>query len=249
MDFPEPIPPVKPTNFNAPTTEAIVQPCAWRQLGETSAVADAPPPEIISADYVAEVRALSTVPAVGPAEIAISGRSNVGKSTLLNRLAIRKSLARTSKTPGRTRGIIFYDMVARWHGESEKHPLRLVDLPGYGYAQVSATERRGWGPLVEGYVASRDTLKLVLVLVDARRGLEDEERQLCEWLASKALPQRLVLTKADKLTAAERGSAKAKITKELGEAAPVISLVSANSGEGIPALWGAMRRALVAPPR
>src|SRR5688572_11613118 len=106
-------------------------------------------PTILSADFIAEVRPKGKLPPPGPPEIAIAGRSNVGKSTLLNRLVGRKALARTSKTPGRTRGIMFYDLQLRRPGQTEAEPLRLVDLPGYGYAQVSQEERLSWQPLVE----------------------------------------------------------------------------------------------------
>ena len=110
-------------------------------------------PLVVSAQFIAEVRPEQRLPPPGPPEVAIAGRSNVGKSTLLNRLVGRRALARTSKTPGRTRGIMFYELQVRWPGSSEDRPMRLVDLPGYGYAQVSQEERRSWQPLVESYVA------------------------------------------------------------------------------------------------
>ncbi|MES1157742.1 MAG: ribosome biogenesis GTP-binding protein YihA/YsxC, partial [Haliangium ochraceum] len=160
------------------------------------------PPDVRSAVFVAETRTSASLPAVGPPEIAIAGRSNVGKSTLLNRLAGRHGLARTSKTPGRTRGIIFYDLVV---GPGTGRAVRLADLPGYGYAQVSQTERASWQPLLENYAGQRPTLALFIVLVDARRGLEAEERQLVEWLGTLAVPVRVVFTKVDKLTASQRG--------------------------------------------
>ncbi len=203
-------------------------------------------PDIISADYLAEVRVQASLPALGPAEIAISGRSNVGKSTLLNRLAGRKALARTSKTPGRTRGIIFYDLEARWPDQTERRALRLVDLPGYGYAQVARTERKSWGPLIEGYVEARPTLKLFFVLVDARRGIEEDERQLCEWLGGLGVPYQIVVTKVDKLSATERGLVKARCRAAVAPSLPVVTLVSAVNGEGIPGLWAAVLRAVSA---
>jgi len=109
-------------------------------------------PTVLDAVFLAEVREVGQWPPEGPVEVAIAGRSNVGKSTLLNRLAGRRTLARVSKTPGRTRGIIFYDLTLRLPGASERFALRLVDLPGYGYAQVSRDERKAWQRLVEGYV-------------------------------------------------------------------------------------------------
>jgi GTP-binding protein len=200
-------------------------------------------PDIIEAEFLAEARGLDGLPAEGAPEIAIAGRSNVGKSTLLNRLAARRSLARTSKTPGRTRGIIFYDVVARFSGE--RAALRLVDLPGYGYAQVSQTERKSWQALVEGYVKGRAALKLFLILVDARRELATEEAQLVEWLETLQVPHRLVVTKADKLSAAERGQASGRF-KPTGGKAPL--LASGATGEGVPHLWRVIRAATEAAP-
>ena len=144
-------------------------------------------------------------------EIAIAGRSNVGKSTLLNRLAGRKGLARTSKTPGRTRGLVMFSLRFR-RGREERRgrrlpvdELRLIDLPGYGYAKVSQSERSAWQPLIEGYTRTRRALALFVILIDARRGIEDEERQLYEWLGTENVPAQIVFTKVDKLTASARG--------------------------------------------
>jgi len=204
------------------------------------------PPDVRSAVFVAETRTLASLPPAGPPEVAISGRSNVGKSTLLNRLAARRSLARTSKTPGRTRGIIFYDLHIG-PGPAPGRAVRLADLPGYGYAQVSQTERASWKTLLEGYAERRPTLALFIVLVDARRGIEDEERQMVEWLASLNVPTRLVFTKVDKLAASKRGLLRQAVRNALpdtGVAAPL--LTSAESGEGIAEVWDVIVRALPA---
>jgi GTP-binding protein len=201
-------------------------------------------PDVRSATFVAESRTFASLPPVGPPEVAIAGRSNVGKSTLLNRLAARHSLARTSKTPGRTRGIIFYDL--QLGGAPGPGPLlRLADLPGYGYARVSQMERASWQQLLEGYAARRATLALFVVLVDARRGLEDEERQLLEWLATLSIAARVAFTKVDKLTASQRGQLRDSlraIGSRLALGPPL--LVSGQTGDGIPELWGAILRAL-----
>ncbi|HZM35618.1 MAG TPA: ribosome biogenesis GTP-binding protein YihA/YsxC [Burkholderiales bacterium] len=125
----------------------------------------------------------------GPPEIAFAGRSNVGKSSAINALTGRRSLARTSKTPGRTQTINFYDL-----GDQ----ARLVDLPGYGYARVSRGLRAQWGELVDAYLRSRAALAGVVVLMDARHPLTDLDRQLLGWLQSRRLL--VLLSKADKLS-------------------------------------------------
>jgi GTP-binding protein len=198
-------------------------------------------PEVIEASFVAEVRTLDGLLAEGPPEVAIAGRSNVGKSSLLNRLAARRSLARTSKTPGRTRGLVLYDLVTRFPDEEvgAREQLRLVDLPGYGYAQVSHEERKSWQTLVEGYVKARGSLRLCLILVDARRDLELEEAQLIEWLETLPMPHRIVITKVDKLSAGERGAATAKFRAAGGS--PLF--VSGQTGEGVDRLWRVIRAA------
>lgn len=205
-----------------------------------------PAPEVRSALFVAEARTFASLPATGAPEVAIAGRSNVGKSTLLNRLAARHSLARTSKTPGRTRGIIFYDLELASRVEGRPAILlRLADLPGYGYARVSQAERTSWQQLLEGYAERRPTLALFVVLVDARRGIEPEELQLLEWLATLSLPARLVYTKVDKLTASQRGLLRDSLRKKaprLAMGAPL--LVSGQTGDGVPDLWDAILRAL-----
>lgn len=186
---------------------------------------------------MAEVRPRGALPPPGPPEVAIAGRSNVGKSTLLNRLVARRALARTSKTPGRTRGIMFYELQVRWPGSTDDRVMRLVDLPGYGYAQVSQEERRSWQPLVEGYVQGRDTLALFLPLIDARRTVQEEERQLIEWLASLSVPHRLVVTKTDKLSSAARGQLQGQMQRALPAGSPPPLLVSGETGEGLDRLW------------
>lgn len=131
----------------------------------------------------------------GPPEIAFAGRSNVGKSSAINALTGRKRLARTSKTPGRTQTINFYDL-----GEA----ARLVDLPGYGYARVSRAQRAEWGELVGAYLSSRAALVGVVVLMDARHPLTPLDRQLLDWLGDARTL--VLLSKADKLSRREQGT-------------------------------------------
>jgi GTP-binding protein len=199
-------------------------------------------PSIIEATFLAEARAPEQLPPEGPPEIAIAGRSNVGKSTLLNRLAARRSLARTSKTPGRTRGVIFYDLQAQFPGAPDRTALRLADLPGYGYAQVSHQERLQWRTLIEGYVAGRRVLRLFLVLLDARRDIQPDERELLEWLDSLGVAHQLVITKVDKLSSGERGALKDRVKASFAGKAPPVAMVSGETGEGVDQLWRVIAR-------
>ncbi|MBE3595871.1 MAG: YihA family ribosome biogenesis GTP-binding protein [Hydrogenibacillus sp.] len=175
------------------------------------------------AELVKSVARLVDLPPEARPEIALVGRSNVGKSSLINALAGQKNLARTSSTPGKTRLLHFYRF----------DRYDLVDLPGYGYAQVSKAMRRAFGELVEGYLKDRRTLKLILHLIDIRHPPTADDRLMREWMTYHALPQLVVATKADKLSrgralaAARRVADTLKLTPEEG---PVI--FSAVSGEG-----------------
>jgi GTP-binding protein len=210
-------------------------------------MADSPPVIVLDAAFVAEAREVSQMPPGGPPEVAIAGRSNVGKSTLLNRIAGRKALARVSKTPGRTRGLVLFDLEIRVQGSPEaRQRLRLVDLPGYGYAQVSHSERNAWQVLVEGYVKKQTALVLVLVLVDARRELGAEEQRLMEWLQVMHVPCHLVVTKSDKLGAAERGILREQVRKGLGQMSASVSMASGQTGDGVDALWSRIAHELKA---
>jgi GTP-binding protein len=199
---------------------------------------------VLDAAFVGEARDVAQLVPNGPPEVAIAGRSNVGKSTLLNRMAARHALARVSKTPGRTRGLVLFDLNIRWQESGERQVLRLVDLPGYGYAQVPHGERHAWQTLVEGYVNRPGALKLMLVLVDARRELGPEESQLMEWLHAMQVPCHLVITKADKLGAAERGSLRERLRKQSAATGASVSLVSGTTGEGVDALWSRIAHAI-----
>ncbi|RMF84618.1 MAG: YihA family ribosome biogenesis GTP-binding protein [Nitrospirae bacterium] len=175
-------------------------------------------------------------PEDGLPEVAFAGRSNVGKSSLINALVGRRRFARTSNTPGRTQRLHFYRVEGRLH---------LVDLPGYGYARVPLAVKRAWGPMVRTYLAGRATLVLVVQVVDLRHPPSREDRQLAAWLADARLPWLVAATKADKVARGRRAAHLAEIAAALElEAAGVPLLpVSALRREGVKALWRAIEAA------
>ena len=163
-------------------------------------------------------------------EVAFVGRSNAGKSSLVNALTGRKSLARVSQTPGATRQINFFNLGGR---------LMLVDLPGYGFAKRSKTEAEQWQEMIFAYLANRARLRRVALLIDARRGVMDSDRQVMELLDKAAVSYGLVLTKADELKAAERPKALAAAGQEAARhtaALADVQLTSALKGDGIATL-------------
>jgi GTP-binding protein len=173
-------------------------------------------------------------------EIAVVGRSNVGKSSLINAMLGQDGLARTSRTPGRTR-------LLNWFEVASSPPFLLVDLPGYGYAQVNVKTRESWRPLIETYLDKRETLAGVLLLIDIRRNAQDEELDFVPWLQERQKPMIVALTKADKLP-------KNKRNLEVANAKKLLSLkreplaVSTLSKDGIDALWKSVVKLATTPP-
>lgn len=188
---------------------------------------------VLEADFIAGATALEDLPPPAFAEVAFAGRSNVGKSSLINNLVQRKKLVRTSSDPGCTRAINIFRIRLRDEDENEAR-LDLVDLPGYGYARRSKAERDAWGPLIEGFLSGRPGLRATVVIVDVRRGLEDDDRQLLEYLESVGVTALVVATKLDKLPASKRKVALSAVRASAG--VPVIGY-SAVSGEGRDYLW------------
>jgi len=161
-------------------------------------------------------------------EIAFAGRSNVGKSSLINTLVNRKRLVKTSNTPGRTQLLNFFAVNGR---------IGFVDLPGYGYAKVPEPVRQRWGPMVEAYLSQRSCLRGVVLLIDLRRDPGSEEINLLHWLADRTLPVRIVLTKADKLSKSRQTLRRQKIAAVLRISASELILFSTKTRAGRDDLW------------
>ncbi|HEU4995176.1 MAG TPA: ribosome biogenesis GTP-binding protein YihA/YsxC [Gemmatimonadaceae bacterium] len=156
-------------------------------------------------------------------EVAFAGRSNVGKSSLINRLVRRKKFARVSNTPGRTREINFFAV---------NEQFVLADLPGYGYARISKERKAEWRPLIEGYLRRSPALKGVVQLLDARRVPSDDDLQMLEFLADVGTPTIIVATKIDKLSKAERAGRVEELARQAGVEIDQVIPFSAVSGEG-----------------
>jgi len=195
-------------------------------------------PRIVSAAFVASSSDPGKLPAPALAEVAFAGRSNVGKSSLLNTMMQRKNLARTSRTPGCTRQINLFEV--SW---TDGLHVQLVDLPGYGYAKRSRSEKASWGPLLEGYLSTRNVLRAVTILVDVRRGPEQDDLDLVEFLRALETPPRIVLaaTKLDKLSLSQQKPAIEKVKRQFK--GPIVGF-SSVTGDGRDVLWQRLRHAI-----
>ena len=186
--------------------------------------------------FTAAAGTVERLPPMQGVEIAFAGRSNVGKSSLINALTGRKALARTSNTPGRTQELIFF---------AAGSPLRLVDMPGYGYAEAPKGKVKEWTALIHAYLAGRANLARVYVLVDARHGLKAADETVLKALDDAAVSYQIVLTKADQVKPAELEKRIAAIAAAIARRAaayPDIVLTSAREGSGMPELRAAIVR-------
>ena len=178
-------------------------------------------------DFIIGCARLDQVPNTDLPEIALAGRSNVGKSSLINTLVGQKGLARTSNTPGRTQQINFFSLGSQ---------LMIADLPGYGYARAPKTQVQKWTLLVQSYLVGRANLRRILVLVDARHGLKDNDRSVMMILDKAAQPYQVVLTKADKIKPRPLTDLQGRIEKEAAQhpaAHPNVMVTSSQKGRGI----------------
>ena len=190
-------------------------------------------------DFFWAASKIDGLPPEAQPEIAFAGRSNVGKSSLLNALTNRKTLARTSNTPGRTQQLNFFAL----GGPIGAERMRLIDMPGYGYAAASKEKISSWTRLMEGYLRGRATLARVFVLVDGRHGLKDVDREMFDLLDRAAVSYQVVLTKRDEVKISEREGWIASTLEGLRKrpaAFPHVIFTSSKDGDGIPELRGAV---------
>ena len=188
---------------------------------------------IKSAEFVkSAVKPSQYPPAILP-EIAFAGRSNVGKSSLINTLVNRKHLVKTSRTPGRTQLINFFNI---------NEVFTFVDLPGYGYAKVPLSVKKTWGPMIETYLSARKTLKGVVLIMDIRRIPAQEELNFIEWLDQCGLPGILILTKMDKLSKTKQAKQQHSIAETLDVTKDDLILFSAKSRQGKDSVWKAIEK-------
>jgi len=193
--------------------------------------------KILSAEFVISAPGPKQFPTDSRPQIAIAGRSNVGKSSIMNSLLHRKNLVKTSQTPGKTQLINFFVINESFY---------FVDLPGYGYARVPHAVTDAWAPMIEGYLKNAAHLSAVIVLLDSRRDPDERDIRLIEWLRQYDIPVIYALTKIDKLNRQETDRARRSIGAALGIADELV-LTSAKSGQGIKELWGEIVKKLKGP--
>ena len=190
--------------------------------------------KILSAEFVTSAAGPGQFPADKRPQVAFAGRSNVGKSSLINAILNRKNLVKTSATPGKTQLVNFFLINSEFY---------CADLPGYGYAKAPRAVVDAWAPLIEGYLRDTPQVRVVVVLLDIRRDPDERDGRLIEWLRHYGVPALFVLTKTDKMKRQEMMQAQREITAKLGLARPLL-LTSSKSGQGIVELRAEIARRL-----
>jgi GTP-binding protein len=193
--------------------------------------------KVLSAEFVKTATRREEWPAGASPELAFVGRSNVGKSSMLNALARRTKLARVSGTPGRTRALQFFSVTVEPSLAARPVALRFCDLPGYGYAKVSREERDRWARMIEDYLRVRGDLRAVVLIVDGRHAPAGSDREALEFLSQAGRPVIVAATKLDKLARTRRAASVREVERGLGLAAGAAVPFSAVEGTGTDALW------------
>jgi GTP-binding protein len=202
--------------------------------------------KIHSSDYVTSAPSLKECPDFqGTPELVLVGRSNVGKSSFINSMTQRKNLARTSNTPGKTRYINFYTIVYARQGGTDK--LMFVDLPGYGYAKISKAEQEKWRQNLEAYLGKRQSIRLVIQMIDGRHGPQNNDIQMHEWLQFHGRQVQVVLTKIDKLSKNEIAQSVALTARLLDVTPADVIAYSAETHLGRDKAWQALLAVLAKP--
>ena len=186
-------------------------------------------------EFLLSAHHLNQLPVSELPEVAFAGRSNVGKSSLINTLIGRKSLVKVSARPGKTQGLNYFQVEDRFF---------LVDLPGYGFAKVPLEVKKQWGPMMQTYLSSRANLRGVVLIIDVRRIPKDEDIQMFEWLRTFGIPPILVVTKCDKVSKSQRERHISAIASELGVKRDELCSFSALSRDGSEGIWKRIERLL-----
>ena len=193
--------------------------------------------QVVAAEFLTTATRPEEWPRGPTPEVAFVGRSNVGKSSMLNALTRHRGLARVSNTPGRTRALQFFEVSYRPTAAARPRKLRLCDLPGYGYAQVSRAERDRWATMIEAYLGERDVLRAVVLIVDARHPPAESDLDAAAFLGGAGRRVVVAATKIDKLSRTRRGAALSEVERAMGLARGEVVAFSAVEGTGAEALW------------